>query len=89
MHLSATSGTTWLTAAEWLAAELRSLRIPARVLTAAQIRAADEALLAGIDPAGLVSGWGRLRHAGGYVQTYWMSPGDILSVAGSTGRGRL
>jgi type VII secretion protein EccE len=72
---------TMSAAAEWLAAELTSLRIPARVLTAAQIRAADEALLAGIDPAGLVSGWGRLRHAGGYVQTYWMSPGDISSTA--------
>ena len=67
-------------AAEWLAAELTSLRIPARVLTAAQIRAADEALLAGIEPAGLRPGWGRLRHAGGYVQTYWMSPGDISSA---------
>ena len=44
-------------AAEWLAAELTSLRIPARVLTAAQIRSADEALLAGIDPNGLTPGW--------------------------------
>lgn len=72
---------TMSAAAEWLAAELTSLRIPARVLTAAQIRAADEAVLAGIDPKGLRPGWGRLRHAGGYVQTYWMSPGDISSTA--------
>ena len=72
---------TMSAAAEWLAAELTSLRIPARVLTAAQIRAADEAVLAGIDPKGLTPGWGRLRHAGGYVQTYWMSPGDISSTA--------
>ncbi|ASL12270.1 type VII secretion protein EccE (plasmid) [Mycobacterium europaeum] len=72
---------TMSAAAEWLAAELTSLRIPSRVLSAAQIRAADEALLAGIDPTGLASGWGRLRHAGGYVQTYWMSPGDISSTA--------
>ena len=72
---------TMSAAAEWLAAELTSVRIPARVLTAAEIRAADEALLAGIEAAGLVAGWGRLRHAGGYVQTYWMSPGDISSTA--------
>jgi type VII secretion protein EccE len=72
---------TMSAAAEWLAAELTSLRIPARVLTAAQIRAADEAVLAGIDPKGLRPGWGRLRHAGGYAQTYWMSPGDISSTA--------
>lgn len=72
---------TMSAAAEWLAAELTSLRIPARVLSAAQIREADEALLAGIDPAGLARGWGRLRHAGGYVQTYWLSPGDISSTA--------
>ncbi|MEE6140614.1 type VII secretion protein EccE [Mycobacterium sp. 050128] len=71
---------TMSAAAEWLAAELTSLRIPARVLTAAEIRDADEAVLAGIDPTGLVSGWGRLRHAGGYVQTYWLSPGDISST---------
>ena len=68
-------------AAEWLAQELTSRRIPARVLTAAQIRQADEALLAGADPRGLTPGWGRLRHAGGYVQTYWMSPRDISSPA--------
>jgi type VII secretion protein EccE len=71
---------TMSAAAEWLAAELTSLRIPARVLTAAQIRSADEALLAGIDPNGLTPGWSRLRHAGGYVQTYWMSPRDISST---------
>ncbi|BAN91975.1 MULTISPECIES: type VII secretion protein EccE [Mycobacterium] len=67
-------------AAEWLAAELTSLRIPARVLTADQIREADEALLAGVDPAAMQAGWSRLRHAGGYVQTYWMSPADISST---------
>ena len=33
-----------------------------------------------IRPA-LRPGWGRLRHAGGYVQTYWMSPGDISSTS--------
>ncbi|GAB4666664.1 type VII secretion protein EccE [Mycobacterium avium] len=72
---------TMSAAAEWLAAELTSLRIPARVLTAAQIRDADEALLAGIDPGRVHAGWGRLRHPGGYVQTYWMSPGDISSTS--------
>lgn len=71
---------TMSAAAEWLAAELTSLRVPARVLTAAQIRAVDEALLAGIDPDALVPGWARLRHPGGYVQTYWVSPRDISST---------
>ena len=70
---------TMSAATEWLAQELTSLRVPARVLTAAQIRAADEALLAGADPAGLRPGWGRVRHPGGYVQAYWMSPRDISS----------
>jgi type VII secretion protein EccE len=64
-------------AAQWLAEELTSRRIPARVLGAAQIREADEALLAGADPGALRPGWARLRHPGGYVHTYWMSPRDI------------
>ena len=66
-------------AAEWLAQQLTSLRIPARVLSAAQIRAADEDLLAGADPGTLRPGWARVRHPGGYVHTYWMSPRDISS----------
>ncbi|AYE99303.1 type VII secretion protein EccE (plasmid) [Mycobacterium paragordonae] len=66
-------------AAEWLAQELTSRRCPARVLTAEQIREADMGLLAGADPAAIRRGWGRLRHPDGYVQTYWMSPGDISS----------
>jgi hypothetical protein len=70
---------TMCAAAEWLAQELTSLRVPARVLTAAQIRAVDEAVLGGADPAGLRPGWGRVRHPGGYVQAYWMSPRDISS----------
>lgn len=72
---------TMSAAAEWLAAELTSLRIPARVLAAAQVRDADEALLAGIDSGAVQAGWGRLRHPGGYVHTYWMSPGDISSTS--------
>ena len=68
-------------ATEWLAQELTSRRIPARVLNAAQIRQADEALLAGADPAALGAGLGRLRHAGGYVHTYWMSPRDISTAS--------
>jgi type VII secretion protein EccE len=67
-------------AAEWLAAELTSMRIPARALTAEQIRDADMLLLAGIDPSTVQPGWGRLRHSGGYVHTYWVSPGDISSA---------
>lgn len=66
-------------AAEALAQELSGRRCPARVLTAQQIREADRDLLAGVDPAELRSGWGRLRHSNGYVQAYWMSPHDISS----------
>lgn len=68
-------------AAEWLVQQLSGLRISARVLTAEQIRAADEALLAGVDPLALRPGWRRLRHGGGYVQTYWMSPRDISTAS--------
>jgi type VII secretion protein EccE len=71
---------TMSAATEWLAQELTSRRIPARVLSAAQIRAADEALLAGTDPGRLEPGWGRVRHPGGYVHTYWMSARDISSA---------
>ena len=70
---------TMSAAAEWLAEELTSLRIPARVLNAAQIRVADEALLAGADPDTLRPGWARVRHAGGYVHTYSMTPRAISS----------
>ncbi|MDP7739540.1 type VII secretion protein EccE [Mycobacterium paragordonae] len=71
---------TLAAAAEWVAHELNRLRLGARVLDAAQIRAADEALLAGADAAALHPGWRRLRHAGGHVQTYWMSPADITTA---------
>lgn len=64
-------------AAEWLADELTSMRLPSRVLTAEQIRDADTVLLAGIEPSTVRPGWRRLRHSGGYVQTYWVSPRDI------------
>lgn len=67
-------------AAERLARELTSLRCPARVLSADQIAEVDEALLAGADPAALRSGWGRLRHRGGYISTYWLSPHDISTA---------
>lgn len=66
-------------AAEWLAQELTGRRCPARVLTAEQIRHADIELLAGVDLSQARRGWGRLRHPGGYVQTYWLSPRDISS----------
>lgn len=67
-------------AAEWLAAELTNMRIPARVLTAEQIRDADAVLLAGIEASSVRPGWGRRRHSGGYVHTYWVSPGDISTA---------
>lgn len=67
-------------AAEWLAQEVANRRCPARVLTAEEIAEADEQLLAGIDPATLRRGRGRLGHSGGYVTTYWMSPRDISTV---------
>ncbi|MGV7643099.1 type VII secretion protein EccE, partial [Mycobacterium kansasii] len=44
---------TLAAAAEWVAHELNRLRLGARVLDAAQIRAADEALLAGTDPGAM------------------------------------
>ena len=66
---------TMSAAAEWLAAELTSLRIPARVLTAAQIRAADEAVLAGIDPKGLDARLGPVAPRGRLCA-------DLLDVAG-------
>ena len=57
--------------------ELTSLRIPARVLTAAQIRAADEAVLAGIDPAGLAARVGPVAPRGRLCA-------DLLDVAAAT-----
>ncbi|MBY0440816.1 MAG: type VII secretion protein EccE [Mycobacteriaceae bacterium] len=71
---------TMSAATEWLAQELTSRRIPARVLTATQIHAVDEALLAGTNPATLRRGWDRLRHPNGYIHTYWVSPQDISSA---------
>ncbi|OBJ91078.1 type VII secretion protein EccE [Mycobacterium asiaticum] len=68
---------TLTAAAEWVVQELTNLRIGARVLTADQIRTADQALLAGAESAELAPRWGHLRHPGGYVHTYWMSPRDI------------
>lgn len=71
---------TLAAAAESLVHELGRVRIGARVLSAEHIRAADEALLAGVQAAALHPGWRRLRHSGGYVQTYWMSPHDITTT---------
>lgn len=64
-------------AVEGIAQELTGRRCPARVLSAEQIRDADSELLAGVDLTQARRGWGWLRHPGGYVQTYWMSPRDI------------
>jgi type VII secretion protein EccE len=68
-------------AAEHLVQRLTSMRIPARVLCASEIEQMDEVLLAGAEFDGLRRRWGRLRHTGGYVQTYWMSPQDISTAA--------
>jgi type VII secretion protein EccE len=67
-------------AAEHLAEDLTSRRCPARVLTAAEIKDVDKTLLAGADRSSVRRQWGRLRHRGGYIQTYWVSPGDISST---------
>jgi type VII secretion protein EccE len=67
-------------AAEHLAEDLTSRRCPARVLTAAEIKDVDKALLAGVDRSSVRRRWGRLRHRGGYIQTYSVSPRDISTT---------
>ncbi|MBV9088299.1 MAG: type VII secretion protein EccE [Mycobacteriaceae bacterium] len=68
---------TLAAAAERLAHELTTRRCAAHPLTAAQMDAADSALLAGFTAAGARAGWREIRHRSGYVTAFWVSPDDI------------
>jgi type VII secretion protein EccE len=64
--------------AQRLAAELTARHLPARVVDAAELADIDAALAGGVaqNPR---PRWGGLRHAGGWVCTYWVSPRDITT----------
>ena len=59
-----------------LAAELSGRGIAARVLDATELVAVDTDLAAGVGPDPR-PGWGDLRHGGGAVSAFWVSPADI------------
>jgi type VII secretion protein EccE len=65
--------------AQRLAAELTARHLPARVVDAAELADIDAALAGGLaqNPR---PRWGGLRHTGGWVSTYWVSPRDISTV---------
>jgi type VII secretion protein EccE len=64
--------------AQRLAAELTARHLPARVVDAAELADIDAALSGGVaqNPR---PRFGGLRHTGGWVSTYWVSPRDITS----------
>ncbi|MDV3133315.1 type VII secretion protein EccE [Mycobacterium sp. 29Ha] len=64
-----------------LATELSARHLPARVVAAEELADIDAILPAGL---GLDAGrprWGGVRHANGWVSTYWVSPRDISTSA--------
>jgi type VII secretion protein EccE len=65
--------------AQRLAAELTARHLPARVVDAAELADIDAALAGGVaqNPRPRFRG---LRHTGGWVSTYWVSPRDITSM---------
>ncbi len=68
---------TLAAATERLAHELDGLRYAARPLSATEIADMDAAVLAGIEP-GQVRPFSRyLKHSGGYVTSFWVSPPEI------------
>ncbi|WP_343602696.1 type VII secretion protein EccE [Mycobacterium sp.] len=66
-------------AAERLADDLDGPRCTARTLNADQIADVDEAVLAGLDPASIAPYWRHLKHPGGFVTSFWVSPADITA----------
>ncbi|TDO06490.1 type VII secretion protein EccE [Mycobacterium sp. BK086] len=69
---------TLATCAARLAAELTARHLPARVLDAAALAEVDAALSAGLGPNPRPR-WSAVRHDGGSLATYWVSPRDISS----------
>jgi type VII secretion protein EccE len=69
---------TLATCAARLAAELTARHLPARVLDAAALPEVDAALAAGLGPNPQPR-WSAVRHDGGSLATYWVSPRDISS----------
>jgi type VII secretion protein EccE len=65
--------------AQRLAAELTARQLPARVVDAGELADIDAALTGGITQ-NMKPRWGGLRHTGGWVSTYWVSPRDITTL---------
>ncbi|MBN3459467.1 type VII secretion protein EccE [Mycobacterium sp. DSM 3803] len=65
--------------AQRLATELTARHCPSRVVDAGELAAIDEELRLGVaEPASQL--WGGLRHGGGMVTSYWVSPDDITTA---------
>ena len=64
--------------AQRLAAELTARQCSSRVVDSAELATIDDELSLGVsEPAHQL--WGGLRHGGGVVTTYWVSPEDITT----------
>jgi type VII secretion protein EccE len=66
-------------ATERLANDLDGQGCPARPLTADEILAVDDAVLAGLQPAHIRPFWRYLKTPDSYVTSFWVSPSDINS----------
>jgi type VII secretion protein EccE len=70
---------TLAAAAERLAHDLDGRSCAAKPLTADEIVAVDDAVLAGLQPAHVRPYWRYLKTPDGFVTSFWVSPGDITS----------
>lgn len=70
---------TLAAATERLAHDLDGRSCVARPLTADEIVAVDDAVLAGLQPAHVRPFWRHLKTPDGYVTSFWVSPADITS----------
>jgi type VII secretion protein EccE len=70
---------TLAAATERLAHDLDGRSCAAKPLTADEIVAVDDAVLAGLQPAHVRPYWRYLKTPDGFVTSFWVSPGDITS----------
>jgi len=70
---------TLAAAAERLAHDLDGRSCAAKPLTADEIVAVDDAVLAGLQPAHVRPYWRYLKTPDGFVTSFWVSPADITS----------
>lgn len=72
---------TMVAATERLAHDLNGRRCTAWPMSGDELAEVDSAVLADLEPTWRCPGWRRLKHAGGYATSFWVSPRHLTSEA--------